>query len=95
MKHDHIPIDVTITATEFKAKCLDLLDQVNSGRIARLTVTKRGKPVAVVKAPPMTEAQAAAVFGSMAGSVFIPEGIDIVGPIFEGDILAEQGILHT
>lgn len=25
-----------VTATEFKAKCLDLLDQVNSGAIARL-----------------------------------------------------------
>lgn len=37
----------TISATEFKAKCLALLDEIekNGGTI---TVTKRGKPVATV-----------------------------------------------
>ncbi len=33
----------TITATEFKAKCLDILDHVPSDGIE---ITKRGKPVA-------------------------------------------------
>lgn len=95
MKHDHIKPAATVTATEFKAKCLDLLDQVQSGRIAKLTVTKRGKPVAVVSAPPITAAEVEAMFGAMADQTHIPEGVDIVGPIFEGEILAEQGILHT
>ena len=37
----------TVTATEFKAKCLALLDEVNeSGET--LTITKRGKAVATV-----------------------------------------------
>lgn len=35
----------TITATEFKAKCLDILDHVPPGG---LVVTKRGKPVAKI-----------------------------------------------
>ena len=39
-----------ITATEFKAKCLQILDQVNeTGEI--VTITKRGKVVAELRAP--------------------------------------------
>jgi prevent-host-death family protein len=41
---------VVVTATEFKAKCLSLLDEVNAGKCT-ITVTKRGKPVATVVAP--------------------------------------------
>jgi len=38
-----------ISATQFKARCLALLDEVaESG--AELTITKRGRPVAVVRA---------------------------------------------
>jgi len=36
-----------VSATEFKAKCLSLLDEVNS-RGGTITVTKRGRPVAVL-----------------------------------------------
>jgi prevent-host-death family protein len=40
----------TIGATEFKAKCLQLLDEVDAEGI---TITKHGKPVArLVPAPP-------------------------------------------
>jgi prevent-host-death family protein len=35
-----------VNATEFKAKCLALLDEVEQGE--SITVTRRGKPVAVV-----------------------------------------------
>lgn len=37
----------TITATEFKAKCLALLDEVQSTG-EPITISKRGKPVAEV-----------------------------------------------
>lgn len=40
--------DRLVTATEFKAKCLALLDEVD-GEGGTITVTKRGRPVAVVK----------------------------------------------
>ena len=36
-----------VTATEFKAKCLALLDQIDQDG-GTVTVTKRGKPVATV-----------------------------------------------
>ena len=40
----------TITAAEFKAKCLQLMDEVNEKKIT-LIITKRGKPVMRALAP--------------------------------------------
>ena len=40
-----------VSATEFKAKCLSLLDEVEQGGAA-ITVTKRGRPVAVLGPAP-------------------------------------------
>jgi len=40
-----------VSATEFKAKCLSLLDEVEQGGVA-ITVTKRGRPVAVLGPTP-------------------------------------------
>ena len=37
-----------VTATEFKAKCLALLDEVDESGTA-ITITKRGKPVATLQ----------------------------------------------
>lgn len=41
----------TVNATEFKAKCLALLDEVQ-GEGLSLTITKRGVPVAQLGPPP-------------------------------------------
>ena len=38
---------MTVSATEFKAKCLKMLDQVDKGET--ITVTKRGRAVAIVQ----------------------------------------------
>jgi prevent-host-death family protein len=82
-----------VNATEFKAKCLDLLDQVNSGRIARLEVTKRGKVVAVVTRPPATAA--GDLHGFLRGSVIIPQDLDLTAPTGGDEPTdAELGILH-
>ena len=40
----------TIAAGEFKAKCLQLMDDVNEQKLT-LIITKRGKPVAELKPP--------------------------------------------
>lgn len=68
--------DPIIPAGEFKAHCLQLLDQVAlSG--APLTITKRGRPVArLVPLPPT-----ATLFGALAGSV--REQHDLVAPVGE------------
>jgi prevent-host-death family protein len=69
-------METTIGAGDFKAKCLQLLDEV-AARREPLIITKRGKPVAkLVPVPPEAE-----LFGALAGSV-VSES-DIVAPIGE------------
>lgn len=75
--HSHMEIIVEISAAEFKAKCLKLMDQVARTR-ETVIITKRGKPVA--KLVPTDEIKPRRrLFGCMAGSVTF-EG-DIVSPI--------------
>lgn len=70
-----------ISISEFKAKCLALLEQVRKTR-KPLRVTRHGKPVAdVVPAAPSVDR--AALFGSMRNSVEILG--DIVSPVIDLD----------
>jgi prevent-host-death family protein len=64
-----------ITAAEFKANCLRLMDEVAKRRIP-IVITKRGKPVA--KLVPLDEGPID-LFGYMAGTIKICG--DIVSPI--------------
>lgn len=64
-----------ISAAEFKAKCLKIMDTVEKERI-QVIITKRGKPVA--KLVPFDE-KPPSVFGYLAGSGTITG--DIIGPI--------------
>lgn len=41
---------IEISVTEFKAKCLELIDKLSRHEIDSIEITKRGKPVAVVSA---------------------------------------------
>jgi prevent-host-death family protein len=66
-----------IAAGKFKATCLALLDEVQSGR-QEIVITKRGK--AVAKLVPVGE-KAPEIFGRMKGSIEILG--DIVSPIGE------------
>lgn len=62
----------TITATEFKAKCLDILDHLEP---EGLVVTKRGRPVARVF--PERAVENEKFIGCM------KDGIEITGDIYE------------
>ncbi len=64
----------TISAAEFKAKCLAILDNVDEGG---LVITKRGKPVATLY--PARRLNNADLIGSLANE------LEILGDI-EGDI---------
>lgn len=59
----------TMSATEFKAKCLDIMDQLAARKLDRVTVTKRGRPVAVMAPPPLEAASGERhpIFGWMKG----------------------------
>ncbi len=65
-----------INATEFKARCLKLVDEVARTR-QPIIVTKHGKPVA--KVVPIETEKPRTYFGYMAGSLKITG--DIISPI--------------
>ena len=67
-----------MTAVEFKAKCLELMDQVKECH-EEVVITKYGKPVA--KLVPVEEKTPGTLFGFMKGSVKING--DIIAPIDE------------
>jgi prevent-host-death family protein len=66
-----------ITAAEFKAKCLKLMDEITKTR-EPIIITKRGKPIA--KLMPADE-QPTSLFGYMKGKGQMEIIGDIVGPL--------------
>ncbi len=85
----------TITATEFKAKCLDILDRVNRREVEKVVITKRGIIVAELVAPTVTEADMLSFHGFMRGSVNLPDDLDLTEPMCDEPFLAASGILHS
>jgi antitoxin (DNA-binding transcriptional repressor) of toxin-antitoxin stability system len=83
----------TITASEFKAKCLDLLDRLAARKLTRLYITKRGRIVAVVTPPDNTE-DLGDLHGFMRGSVVAPDGFDFTAPALDEPLIADQGRIH-
>jgi prevent-host-death family protein len=67
----------TISAGEFKAQCLRLMDQVNAQR-AEVVITKRGVPVA--RLVPV-EAAPTSIFGCMVGTAEVLG--DLLEPVIE------------
>jgi prevent-host-death family protein len=65
-----------MSATEFKAKCLSVLDEVEKNGDT-VTVTKRGRPVATVKRAPRKKWKS--LEGALAGK------FNIVGDIVHSD----------
>lgn len=85
----------TVSATEFKAKCLTLLDQVGARRIGRLEITKHGKVVAVLIPPASREETVHQLHGFLRGSVVVPDGVDLTAPVLDDTLDAELGGLHA
>jgi antitoxin (DNA-binding transcriptional repressor) of toxin-antitoxin stability system len=83
----------TITASEFKAKCLDLLDRLAARKLTRLYITKRGRIVAVVTPPDNTE-DLGDLHGFMRGSVVAPDEFDFTAPALDEPLIADQGRIH-
>jgi antitoxin (DNA-binding transcriptional repressor) of toxin-antitoxin stability system len=85
----------TMSASEFKAKCLRVFDDLQKKRARKVTITKRGKPVAVILPPPPEKGKREPfAHGFMKGMVIIPEGFDWDAPILDEPMDAELGILH-
>jgi prevent-host-death family protein len=70
-----------IAISEFKAKCLAILEQVEKTKTP-IRITRHGKPVADV-VPTVPNVDRAALFGSMRNSIEILG--DIVSPVIDLD----------
>jgi prevent-host-death family protein len=64
---------LTVSATDFKAKCLSMIEEMNRTKVP-IVVTKRGKPVAEMY-PARSETEVPKSFiGSMKGTVLRYDG---------------------
>jgi prevent-host-death family protein len=89
-----MPTTQTIAASEFKAKCLDILERLGSRQLERVVITKRGRPVAVLTPPVSTAEAVQGLHGFLRGSVLGLEGLDLTAPVLDEPLNADLGSLH-
>lgn len=78
--------EITLNVTQFKARSLSLLEDIAKGRLVKIVVTKRGKPLAVVSPSPREgNSVFAKAYGSMRGTGSIAPGVDLTKPILPED----------
>src|SRR5947207_15149220 len=75
------PREKIIGVTEFKAKCLGLVKEVEKGRTKRVVLTKRGRPVAEpTAARPARKARPQSSFGALKHLMKLDPSIDLTQP---------------
>jgi len=84
----------TISASEFKAKCLKILDRLAGRELDRVVITKRGTPVAVLLPPEQPADAVRDIYGFMRGSVTIADDVDLTAPVLDEPFTADNGDLH-
>ncbi len=77
----------TMKASEFKAKCLAVMDEV-AATGEPVTITKNGKPVATLVPPGAEQAKVTSLFGLHRGQIEILG--DIISPVGEDEWEALQ-----
>ena len=88
-------VEETISVTDFKARCLDLLKRLGQRKLDRVTVTRHGTVVAVITPPPRAGDSILELHGSMKGRTIIPEGFDLTAPTSdESEFDAARGVIH-
>ena len=81
----------TISASEFKAKCLEILGRLGARKLTRVTITKHGRPVAILTPPDEISESVRRLHGFMEGSVVGLEAIDLTEPILDEPFSTEGG----
>jgi prevent-host-death family protein len=84
----------SFTATDFKARCLDILDRLAARKLTRVTITKRGKIVAVLTPPDDPASAVYQLHGFLRGSVVAPADFDFTEPVLDEPPMADAGELH-
>lgn len=83
---------LTISVTEFKAKCLAIFDQLERRKLSRVIVKRRGRTVAELVPP---SERPPSLWGAHPGSVIVPPGVDLTEPAFDEPFDAQRGILYN
>jgi antitoxin (DNA-binding transcriptional repressor) of toxin-antitoxin stability system len=84
----------TVAVSEFKAKCLNILDRLANHDLKKVIITKRGRIVGVITPPESPDEPARDLYGCMRGTVIIPDGYDLTDSVLTEPLDAELGILH-
>ena len=84
----------TISASKFEAICLDILNRLADRTLERVVITKRGRVVAMLTAPPDEAAAVRQMHGFVRSSVAIPPSFDLTAPVADEEFAAEHGELH-
>lgn len=72
--------EARVGVTEFKAKCLALIEAVAGGKLDRVVLTKHDKPIATVTA---LSDELPELWGALEATVRIPPGVDLTEPTGE------------
>jgi prevent-host-death family protein len=72
--------ELSLGVSAFKPKSLDLIERVASGKLRRVVLTKRGRPVAAVVPIDDTPQE---LWGALAGLMEPVEGVDLTEPVGE------------
>jgi prevent-host-death family protein len=84
----------TISASEFKAKCLDILDRLADRRLERVIITKRGRAVAMLVPPEDVAEAVREMHGFVRGSVEMPPDFDLTARVADEPFAADHGEVH-
>jgi len=84
----------TINVSEFKAKCLEILDRLDKGEFDQVVITRHGRKIAVLSPSATDEESAQNLHGFMRGTVTIPPGFDLTEPAGDAPFAASSGVLH-
>ena len=76
-----------INVTAFRAKCLELFEQLEAHRYDKVVVTRRGKAIAELRSSP---GEIPDIYGALKGRAIIPPDLDLTAPILEGIPEAES-----
>jgi prevent-host-death family protein len=80
----------TVDIEAFEAKFFNLLDCIERRELDRVTITRRGQPVAVLLPPEPPIDAVPDLFGTMRGSVTIAEGVDLTKPALNEPFTTED-----
>jgi antitoxin (DNA-binding transcriptional repressor) of toxin-antitoxin stability system len=74
-----MPTETVVGVTEFKARCLGLIDDVAQGRTGRIVLRRRNRAVAMIVPVPaeLGAGEPAELWGALRGSVRVAPATDL------------------